>query len=188
MKKLFVFLTILSTLILTKPIQAIDIEGPYISAISGLSFLEYDKQHIRTDFKIGWMGGLDIGYRFCRGFRLEAEAVYRRNVLDKVKPYKQHSEKIKGNVQVWSFMAKGLYEIPIGCHLTPYIGAGIGYDKGRARVIFKRELDGFAWELIAGFLYPIDDNLELGLEYSYHQGNQKKFHNNNVGLKLNWFF
>lgn len=188
MKKLFVLLAALLTLALPKTTQAMDIEGPYVSVISGLSFVDYDKNHIRTDFKVGWLAGLDLGYRFCPGFRLEAGAVYRRNVLKSIKPYHQSSVRIKGSVQVWSFMAKGLYELPFGWCFTPYLGGGIGYDNGRSRVCFKRDLDGFAWELIGGALYSIDDNLELGLEYTYHQGNQKKFHNNSVGLKLNWFY
>lgn len=188
MKKLFLFLAAVLTLSTPKTIQALDNEGIYISGISGLSFLNYDKRHTRTEFRIGWMGGLDLGYRFCSGFRVEGEVAYRRNVLHKVKPFNQHSEKEKGSVQVWSFMARGLYELPFDYRLVPYLGAGVGYDNGRARVNFKRDLDGFAWEGIAGLIYPIDDCLELGLEYIYHQGNQKKFHNNTVGLKLNWFF
>jgi opacity protein-like surface antigen len=188
MKKLFILLAALCALALPKTIQAMDLEGPYISGISGLSFLNYDKQHIRTDFRIGWMGGLDLGYRFCSGFRVEGEVAYRRNVLHRIKPYHQKFVRTKGNVQVWSFMARGLYELPFDWHVTPYLGAGVGYDNGRGRVVFKRELDGIAWELIGGALYSIDDNLELGLEYIYHQGNKRKFHNNSVGLKLNWFY
>lgn len=188
MKKLFAILAVLLTLAVPKTIQAIDIEGPYVSAIGGLSFLDYNKDHVKTDFKVGWMAGLDIGYRYCSGFRLEGEVVYRRNVLQKIRPYGQSYVRVKGSVQVWSFMAKGLYELPFGWWLTPYLGAGIGYDNGRAHATFKKRLDGFSWELIGGALYRIDDNLELGLEYKYHQGNQKKFHNNSLGLKLNWFF
>lgn len=187
MKMLSIILVLLA-LTLPKAAPAMDIEGPYISVISGLSFLDYDKRHIRTDFKVGWMAGLDLGYRFCSGFRLEGEVVYRRNVLKTIKPFHQDPIRLKGSVQVWSFMARGLYELPLNWCLTPYLGGAIGYDNGRARVCFKRELDGFAWELIGGALYPIDDNLELGLEYIYHQGSQKRFHNNTVGLKLNWFF
>lgn len=188
MKKLFVILAALFTLTLFKTTHAIDIEGPYVSVISGLNFLEYDKHHIKTDFKVGWIAALDMGYRFCSGFRVEGEVAYRRNVLKWIKPFHQKPLRIRGRVHVWSFMARGLYELPFTWRLTPYLGVGIGYDNGRSRVCFKRELDGFAWELIGGALYPIDDNLELGLEYIYHQGNQKKFHANSIGLKLNWFF
>lgn len=188
MNKLFVILLSLIAITLPKAVHAMDIEGPYISAISGLSFLEYDKQHIKSDFKVGWLAGLDLGYRFCSGFRVEGAAIYRRNVLKSVTPYKQERIKIKGNLQVWSFMLKGLYELPFNWCFNPYLGGGIGYDNGRSKVCFRRDLDGFAWELIGGALYRIDDNLELGLEYIYHQGSQKKFYNNSVGMKLNWFF
>lgn len=189
MKKLFVILATLIVLILPKAIHAIDVEGPYVTFAGGINFLNITQHPVKPYFQMGPFGALSAGYRYCEGFRLEAQGTYRRNVLKSVKPHHQSSLHRKGHVFTWSIMANGIMELPFELPLTtPYIGAGIGYDNGQKRVCFKKTVNGFAWQFMTGILHQIDDNMELGLEYLFHPGHEHRTYNNTANLKLNWFF
>lgn len=189
MKKLFFALAALMAIALPKAAQAVDVEGTYASAIGGLNFLSYDRDHYSVNFKAGWLAGAAIGYRFCEGFRVEGEAIYRYNRTKDVKFKHQDRVHIGGHLRTWSFMANGIYEVPVCWCVTPYVGAGIGYDTTKVQVCnVKGDKNGFAWQVLAGALYPIDDCLEMALEYRFHHGKEKDLYNNSVDLRLNWFF
>lgn len=195
MKKLFLLLTALLAIAAPKAAQALDVEGMYAGGLGGINFLDYKHKGVTVDFKTGWMAGGYLGYRFCNGIRAEGEAVYRYNRTKTIKgdthgvhiPH-QH---IKGHARTWSFMANGLYDFDVDCWcLVPYLGAGIGYDVTKISACHEHgDENGFAWQVIAGALYPIDDCMEMGLEYRYHQGNQDRhLHNNSVDFKVQWYF
>ena len=86
MQKLFIILATLFAITLPQMTQAIDIEGPYVSLMSGFNFLHYNDKHLERDFKLGWNVGLNAGYRFCNGFRAEGEVNYRYNRIRTEKP------------------------------------------------------------------------------------------------------
>lgn len=192
MKKLFLILAALVAIALPKASQALDVEGFYAGGLGGLNWIQ-DSGHPKYEFKTGWLAGGFIGYRWCGGFRAEAEATYRHN---KVKHLKFHGEtfRVGGNLHTWSFMANGYYEIPFCWCITPYVGAGIGYDNTKRSSCNsssnsnKNKKNGFAWQVMAGGLYPIDECLEMGLEYRFHKGKPEKLYNHAVDLRLNWFF
>lgn len=184
MKKLFLILAATLAMVSPKAAQAIDVEGAYVGGIAGLNWLHYHHDGIDARYKVGWLGGLNLGYRWCNGLRAEVEAVYRYN---KIKRVNGHSR--GGHTHTWSFMANGLYEIDYFCWcITPYVGAGIGYDTTRSKACGSHHKNGFAWQVIAGGLYPIDDCLEMGLEYRFHHGRAKNVWAQSVDLRLNWFF
>lgn len=182
MKKLFILITALMAIAAPKAAQALDVEGVYAGALGGINFLDYKHHHKSKNFQVGWTAGGFAGYRFCNGFRAEGEAVYRHN------NGKKH---FGGHVRTWSLMANGLYDFDVDCWcLVPYLGAGLGYDWTKAHVCSSSaERNGFAWQLIGGFLYPIDDCMEMGLEYRYHQNqNKNRLQNNTIDLRVQWYF
>lgn len=194
MKKLFVMLAALLAITLPKTAPAVDVEGFYLGGLGGFNILTSSHRH--DDYKLGWIAGGDIGYRFCNGLRAEAEISYRANKH-------KHAHR---PVQNWSFMANGYYEIvPCGWCITPYLGAGIGFDKTKykachpvSHTINKKgetvevkhndDKNGFAWQLMAGVLYDIDDCMEVGVEYRFHKGPITRLINNTIDLRVNWFF
>jgi opacity protein-like surface antigen len=68
MKKLFIMLVALCALALPKAAQAVDTEGLYVGGLAGFNWLNNSKDS-HEDFKIGWIGGLNLGYRMCSGIR-----------------------------------------------------------------------------------------------------------------------
>lgn len=189
MKRLFLILTALVAIALPKASQALDVEGFYAGALGGLNWIQ-DSGHPKLDFKTGWLAGGYIGYRMCGGFRAEAEATYRYNKIKSVK-FGGETFHIGGHLDTWSFMANGYYDIPLCWCITPYVGGGIGYDTTKARSCHgnsRGKENGFAWQVMAGGLYDINECLELGLEYRFHKGKPKDFYNHAVDLRLNWFF
>lgn len=221
MKKLCVMLAALLAVVLPEAAPAIDAEGIYVGGLGGVNFLnaEREKNHHhdnlnfrnhrrhRDNFLAGWIAGLDIGYRACEGYRVEVEATFREN---KLKSRSARRDLINGiccsrrPAKTWSLMANGYYEISQCWCVTPYIGAGIGYDN----VDFKRcrnrlfdsstrhhrnrnDKGGFGWQVMLGGLMPLDDCMEAGLEYRFHMNQAFKhfnLYNNALLVKINWFF
>lgn len=191
MKKLFIMLAVLLALALPKDGQAVETEGMYVGGLAGFNWLTNSKDS-HEDFKAGWIGGLNLGYRMCSGIRAEAEVAYRRNIH-------KHANR---PVQNWSFMANGYYELGnFGCFcITPYVGAGIGYDRISHRRCNKtssqenketNKNSGFAWQLMLGGFYDIDECMEVGVEYRLHNCTAKRvknFYNNALDFRINWFF
>lgn len=83
---------------------------------------------------------------------------------------------VKSNVQTVDFMLSALYDIPLGTTLQPYIGGGVGMAWNQAD---SEDLDiaitslgtnsntDFAWQLQGGFKYPLDDSMNLRIDYRY---------------------
>lgn len=196
MKKLFVMLAALLAIALPQAIKAVDVEGIYVGGHGGLNFLSVSSSHHHHNkdrYKIGWIGGLDIGYRMCNGVRAEAEISYRANKH-------KHAHR---PVQTWSFMTNGYYELNLdGWCMSPFVGAGIGYDRTKHKTCHGREIivengarrrhhdhkNGFAWQLMAGVLYDIDECMEVVVKYCFHKGHLKYHYNNTVDFGVNFFF
>jgi outer membrane autotransporter protein len=56
-----------------------------------------------------------------------------------------------------------------------------------SRIVFHQKWTQFAWQLMAGFSYPIFRNAEIALEYKYHQGGSH-FYNHAIGVGLVYKF
>lgn len=202
MKKLFVILAALLAIALPQAAKAVDVEGIYVGGLAGLNFLSvggssHHHRHHKDRYKIGWLGGLDLGYRMCNGIRAEAEVSYRGNKH-------KHAHR---PVHTWSFMANGYYEINPCCWcITPFIGAGVGYDRTKHRTCrrepsiiivdgierrrhrHKDNKNGFAWQLMAGGFWELDECLEAVIKYCFHKGHIKNHYNNTVEFGINLFF
>lgn len=199
MKKLFVMLAALLAMALPQAAKAVDVEGIYVGGLAGLNFLTVSgshHHHHKDRYKIGWIGGLDVGYRMCNGIRAEAEVSFRSNKH-------KHAHR---PVQTWSFMANGYYEINPCCWcITPFVGAGIGYDRTKHKLchpetdivivdgVARRRhhndhKNGVSWQLIGGALWDIDECMEVVIEYRLHKGHIKYHYNNTVDFGVHFFF
>jgi opacity protein-like surface antigen len=84
----------------------------------------------------------------------------------------------------------------MGCFcIRPYLGAGIGFASERRRngssshdeyreysSSSDNRRTNFAWQLIAGLAYPLNDCIDLDLAYRFFQ--TTRAHANNHGLTL----
>jgi opacity protein-like surface antigen len=170
----------------------------YISGNGGMSWFNNVKDG-RDKY------GLDDGFNAAGAFgmksncyRLEAELGYQTNNVDKIHTpsgtFSQH-----GDVEVWSVLANGYYDIYTGMGVKPYLTAGVG----AARVQFEDVRDPgyngwsehdsvFAYQVGAGVSVPLGNHVALDARYRYfstaeftlNDGNQSRLSSNSVSLGL----
>lgn len=153
----------------------------YIGGFGGLNWVNKKGHSSHDKYKVGYLVGGDIGYRWDNGFRLEAEVSYRNN-------QRKNHGKAK---QTTAILANGLYAFEPDCFpVSFYFGGGIGWANTQRHNHNHNhnKNNGFVWQLIAGIAYPICENLELDLEYRFFDESQSKFNNNSVDLGLRYFF
>lgn len=185
MKKMMFLLAALAAFAMPTAASALDVEGFYVGALGAANFLQHkhNSGNGNRHYRVGYAAGGMVGYRWCEGWRLEAEVSYRNN---------QQHRRNNRHFRSWSYMANGYYDFSdLGCYcwdITPYLGAGVGYTTERHRRNSHKHKHGFAWQIIAGLAYPICDCAEISLEYRFHKGRERKFYNHDVGATLKYFF
>lgn len=169
MKKFVALFGAMATLLIASPVHADSYtEGFYVDGFGGANWVQVSKKHHknnndsnnnthqRLNFDTGYVAGGIIGYRWCEGLRLEAEASYRRNELRSHKHDSSSSSSSSssntrhhGHLSEWAYMVNGIYEVP-SCYwdcwdccrcwdIVPYIGAGIGYGVQRLHTSHSNE-------------------------------------------------
>ncbi|EQB15003.1 hypothetical protein L288_00595, partial [Sphingobium quisquiliarum P25] len=114
-----------------------------------------------ADYHKGWDGDAVIGYDFG-GFRLEAEAAYKRAKVDLDKTG------IGGSASALSFMLNGLLDFGADDGLQGFVGGGVGVSRAKlANDVVNDSDTGFAWQAIAGVRYPLTNNLDVSLKYRF---------------------
>lgn len=82
----------------------------------------------------------------------------------------------KANVQTADLMISGLYDIPVGWKLMPYVGAGMGiaYKRLDNELLTNTITDAgssrstdVAWQLQGGVKYPLSESSNLRVDYRY---------------------
>lgn len=164
----------------------------YAKVLGGVNFLQNTSiQGNRASYQKGYIFAGSLGYSWCNGVRLEAEYAYRRNAISKIHFCGQGCSK-RGHFQASSYMANLLWDLPLSTwwcafgEIQPFLGAGIGYDfqkmhSANSSIIFNQKWRHFAWQVMAGFAFPIFCNAELTLEYQFHQGGCH-FNNHSLGV------
>lgn len=122
----------------------------------------------------GFDGGVVIGYDFG-GFRLEAEASYRKTDFEQVvTPLATIAQPtLDADISALSFMGNVLADFGSDDGLQFFFGVGGGAAKLKSDVAvggidFVQGSDWeFAWQGIAGVRAPLSDNLDVGLRYRY---------------------
>ena len=114
-----------------------------------------------VDYHKGWDGDANIGYDFG-GFRLEAEAAYKRAEVDLTK------SGFGGSASALSFMVNGLLDFGPDDGLQGFVGGGVGVSRGKLANDLVNDTDtGFAWQAIAGVRYPLTSHIDVSLKYRF---------------------
>ncbi len=167
----------------------------YVSAHAGFSWLQDSDVVYTSDNALGndgWRNFFDSGITGVAALgcdygstRLEAEAGYQRN--DWSDSYTDHTI-TAGTASVYSLMANGFYDIPLGDDVEIYGMAGVGvaqvnfegnFDaarysgEGNGRITtpsaqnYKSHESTFAYQLGAGITVPLSKGVKLDARYRY---------------------
>jgi len=170
----------------------------YARFLSGVNFLQNSTTDgNKSTFEAGYIIDGLIGYCWSCGLRLEAEYAFRRNGIKKIDFYIEDCSR-GGHFQDSSFMANLLWDVPVSSwtcafgNIHPFVGVGLGYDlqqmhSSNSRIIFNQKWNNLSWQTMAGLTYPIFCNMDMALEYKFHQGGPH-FYNHYVGLGLIYTF
>ncbi|HSF11733.1 MAG TPA: OmpA family protein [Erythrobacter sp.] len=147
-----------------------------------------------ADTNLGIDADVILGYDFG-AFRLEAEGGYKRAGYESLTVL--NSAILPGTLQVpagtvvqnerdleiWSGMINGLVEFGKDDGLQVYGGGGVGFanlslpvDVAGIGTVVDDDATDFAWQLIGGLRYAVNDNIDFGVKYRY-------FVANNFGLE-----
>jgi opacity protein-like surface antigen len=139
----------------------------YVSALAGCSWLNDNNVTYTADYKVGgemWRNFFYSGFTGVAALgcdygstRLEAEAGYQRNNWTEHKNYIT-----SGKALVYSLMANGFYDIPLGGDAEIYGMAGVGV----AQVNFEGNYD--AYEYSGGFNQNRPTTTLRALNYKSH--------------------
>jgi outer membrane autotransporter protein len=165
----------------------------YAEIFGGANFLQNTTINgNKASYKTGYTASGSLGYCWRpSGLRLEAEYAFRRNGISKIDFVTEGSSN-NGHCQASSYMGNLLWDLPLCSwgytfwNIQPFIGTGVGGDflrmhASNSRIVFNQKWTKFAWQLMAGFSYPIFRNAEIALEYKYHQGGSH-FYNHAIGV------
>ncbi|MEQ1485841.1 outer membrane beta-barrel protein [Methyloglobulus sp.] len=129
----------------------------------------------------GYAASLALGYRIADQFRLEGEAMYQSNDLNKAHlsvnsgNFKFNDTRtLKGESERMAFLLNAYYDFKNSTAFTPYITGGLGgyhmrIKASRGRLPGENDLD-FAWQAGAGVNYKLDDRISFDLKYRYFSG------------------
>ena len=140
---------------------------------------------ISTPLKIhpgeGFAAGVDGGYEFQSGLRLEGELVYRRHDLNSATSAGVTSP-THGSLDNLAIMGNALYDFNNATKFTPYVGAGVGAARLHLddfNSVGSPGLSASDWRLayqgIAGVRYTIDQNWSASLDYRYFATTDPRF-------------
>jgi outer membrane protein OmpA-like peptidoglycan-associated protein len=129
----------------------------------------------------GFAAGVNGGFEFQSGLRLEGELVYRRHD-EKSATSLGVTQPTTGSIDNLAIMGNAFYDFNNATKFTPYIGAGVG--AARLHVddfnsVGSPGLSDSDWQLayqgIAGVRYTIDPNWSASLDYRYFATTDPKF-------------
>ncbi len=131
-------------------------------------------------------GGLGFGYGFSNGLRFEAALGYRAGDLDATRlisgTLPGTTVNPRGYAAVTDLMLNGIYDFNSDGTVQPYIGAGIGGARIKAKVAnrvtgtgsnlnarngFSDEATGIAYQALAGIGFQMTERLALDLGYKF---------------------
>lgn len=135
-----------------------------------------------VDYNTGGNASLFAGYQWNE-WRAELEGCFRHNSNDNIAVNTAGSPEAKqsvgGHSRFWSIMANGYYDIPLEDCFSVYVGVGVGVAFHRFEVdAFTNTLLGavpkikdrntlFAWQVMSGVNYEVNDMLTLFLGYKF---------------------
>lgn len=139
---------------------------------------------LRLSHDYGYDGGLFVGYDLG-GFRIEAEAAYKKADLDSYNttirlplegPNFATSRNAGGNTSVLSFMINGMLDFGDDDGISGFVGGGVGMARVKANnyrnfsnaTPFLDDSDSkLAWQVFAGVRQAITDNIDVTVKYRF---------------------
>ena len=157
--------------------------SPYISAKAKMAFSQNSvKVQNGKAYKID---NNVVGANFAAGLQKSFNAGNWRTEIEYAK--NANAEKKKNNhnniAKTQAFFLNTYFDFDINQPVMPYIGGGIGY--GRAQFVtptYKKNRDDFAYNLGAGVVYDINENLSFDFGYRYVRYlDSNRTHTNSLG-------
>jgi OOP family OmpA-OmpF porin len=177
---------VLCVLCIALPSLAADDDGPdlYVEYSGGLTITP-NQRIIGNDFSgsnlsgrvesdAGFNVGLAFGKRFFEHFRADIQLTYRENEVSNLS-LRRERDNASGHIGLLAIMANGYVDWDLGIGVIPYFGAGMGWGsveiEAKNRAARQTQISGrdsvFAWSLMAGGSYPVNEVLDLSLGYRY---------------------
>lgn len=100
----------------------------YVGGFGGINGgYDFRCKHIKTNR--GYYAGIRVGNKFFSYIRLEGELAWQWNEVNSLNEGTIQFDHVRGDINVWSVMANGIFDFPFNCCLParPYLGGGIGY-------------------------------------------------------------
>jgi outer membrane protein OmpA-like peptidoglycan-associated protein len=157
------------------------VTGPYVDLGLGTTILQPEKISGATvQTRPDYAGVAGVGYGFGNGFRVQLEGNFRRNNVTKI-DLGGLSAPLSGGINTYGMFANGFYDIPVDFPITPYVGAGVGFQWQKVQsvhssllgqsTVIKGTSSSFAYDLIAGASYNIAQvpGLAVTAEYRFTQ-------------------
>ncbi|MFQ5717733.1 MAG: outer membrane protein, partial [Nitrospinales bacterium] len=129
----------------------------------------------KVDTGIGLSFAHAAGFKFDSGFRAEAEFSYRDADLDRAFS-SAGSTVINGDINIKSWLFNAVYDFETYTRFTPYLGYGVGValQEGSLSTIggipagLGKGTDvTFAYQILTGVVYSLNDNVDVGVGYRY---------------------
>lgn len=163
-------------------------EGFYFGAAGGVNFAEDleigdlspccvggDRE---VDFDDGFAVLGVLGYMFPMGFRIEGEASYRENDVDRITVQGEGTATRDGDINIFALMANGWYDIQVFDNVQMHLGGGIGvgflsFDINNAAVFTPpiRSIDEdatvFVYQIGGGLAYVLQNGVAFTADYRY---------------------
>ncbi len=159
--------------------------GPYIGLFGGIDETCLDFDRFTQVYHPFFMGGVCLGYKFPRLFRIEGEFAYRQSELYFRCQIERHN--------IYSGMFNLYFEAPIG-RLTPFVGLGLGSASTNIHVDhrhfprFHRSCTNFACQFLFGINFRVCPKTDLGIkEIVFYQDPYSKY-NISLAFTLNQYF
>ncbi|MBO0346904.1 outer membrane protein [Roseibium limicola] len=156
-----------------------DPKGGFVDS-STVGDLRYERESIDDT----WMIGVGVGYQFNDYFRsdltldYEAKATARGYAVCGTCSTNFSEERT--DLDIWTVMLNGYVDLGTWYNLTPYVGAGVGasyirasntisINPGSTAATYDKDNGefNFAWALMAGASYAVNQNLSIDAGYQY---------------------
>jgi outer membrane protein OmpA-like peptidoglycan-associated protein/opacity protein-like surface antigen len=165
-------------------VMAQPVTGPYVTLAGGLAIqpansFRYGEVHATGNLE--WQPGFSViggvGYGFGDGIRIELDGDLVRTTANKADGT-NGDMKIGGAERNYGALANLFYDIPVAWPVTPYVGAGAGYQYANYNPQIGNSVErifgtrgSFAYDLIGGVSYPIPGvpGLAVIAEYRFMQ-------------------
>jgi len=146
----------------------------------------------------GFLATAAVGYDFTGPFRVEGEYGWQKNDLDQLSFNNQFGNFQEGDLTTQSLMVNAYYDLATSSPWSPFVGAGIGWakvDLDTPALPLGDNDDVFAYQLMAGVSYAIDDQWSIDGQYRFFgtqdatiQGADFSMNSNDlmIGLRYNF--